>query len=153
MKDSIVQITIVGSIGGILLNGIMLLLLQLGIPAPRPWAVAADSFLQAPLVNTVAGTVLGLLSTVALSIATAFLILLVLNYTGDDFAILKGIIVIDAFVFATMGLFMPLLNIYPKFQVMPLTNLVAFTVMTVVGAVMAAVLAWLRTATKRKVPN
>lgn len=140
MKDSVVQATVAGLVGAAVMNMIMFLLLIIGVRTTPPWEIAADVFLAADLINTTLGVVIGLVGTVALSIASAVIILLVFKLTGYDFAVLKGIIATNAFSFAMMGLFMPLLNIAPQIQKDALTNMLALSTLTVIGSVMALVL-------------
>ncbi|MHB8986873.1 MAG: hypothetical protein ACYC38_13280, partial [Eubacteriales bacterium] len=54
---------------------------------------------------------------------------------GYDFAVLKGIIATNAFGFVTMGLFMPLLRIAPQVQSNPVTNLLGFLNLTLMGII------------------
>ncbi|MBS4020965.1 MAG: hypothetical protein KGZ79_00890 [Dethiobacter sp.] len=145
MKDSVVQVTVAGLIGAAVMNVIVFLLLLFGVQTTPPWEIAADVFLAADLINTALGVVIGLVGTVALSITSAVIILLVLKLTGYDFAVLKGILATNAFSFATMGLFMPLLNIAPQVQSNALTNILALGVLTVIGGMMAFVLLRFRT--------
>lgn len=144
VKDSVLQVTVAGLIGAAVMNLVMYALLFLGLDVTMPWAIAADVFLTAQLAGTPLGIAIGLVGTVALSIASAALLPLVLVWTGLDFAILKGILATNAFSFVTMGLFMPLLRISPQVQRQPLTNLVALGILTVTGAVMGSVISWAR---------
>ena len=151
MRDSILQVTIAGIIGAAVMNVIMYLVLLLGVAVTAPWTIAADVFLAAQLVNTMAGLIIGLIGTVGLSIASAVVILLVLIWTGYDYAVPKGIIATNAFSFMTMGLFMPLLNVSPQVQRQPLTNIAAFVVLTIIGAVMGAALLKFHAASGREI--
>ncbi|MEW6243598.1 MAG: hypothetical protein AB1497_04900 [Bacillota bacterium] len=132
--------TVTGTVGAAVMNLLVLLLILLGVPTVSPWAVAADVFLTKVMGNTPAGTLIGLIGTLALNIFSAFLILLVLRWSGYDFAIIKGVLTINAFSFVTMGLFMPPLRIAPQVQVGPVTNLVALTVLTITGGLIAGLL-------------
>ena len=138
MKDSIVQITVIGLIGALIMNSVIYVLQILGINVLAPWILAANVFLLPELATTPLGVIIGLIGTVGLSIASAMIILLILNWTGYDYAILKGIVGTNAFSFLTMGLFMPLLNIAPEVRTQPLTNIIALAVLTITGAILGA---------------
>lgn len=140
MKDSVVQVTIAGIIGALVMDAIMYLVIVLGVNTTAPWVIAAYVFLAPESVYTVSGTILGLVGTVALNTAAAALTLLLCRLTGFDYAILKGIIIANAFGFITMGLFMPLLNIAPQIRHQLITNYLALLVLTVVGALDAFIL-------------
>lgn len=144
MKDSVVQVTTAGIIGAFVLDVIMYLVASLGVKTAVPWEVAADVFLTPGYVHTAAGTVLGLIGTAALNIAAAALTLILFKLTGFDHAVLKGVIITNAFGFITLGLFMPLLNIAPQIQQQPVTNYLALAVLTIIGSVNGYVLKKLR---------
>lgn len=147
MRDSILICTILGVIGSILINTIMYLALLSGLSVTPPWEIAADVFLESNLVNSPLGLLIGLTGTIALSITTAILILIVFNLTGSDYSILKGIVTANALGFVTMGLFMPLLKISPNVQSQPLTNIFALLNLSIIGAVMSYIIK------KSKVPQ
>lgn len=149
VKDSAVKVTIAGIAGSLVMNLIMYLIILLGIKTTSPWSIAANIFLTQSYVNTPAGIVIGLIGTVALNIASAIIILFVLNRTGYDYAILKGILSINALSFVTMGLFMPLLKISPHVRNQPLTNYLALGVLTITGIIIAVVLKKLGTEIKQ----
>ncbi|MBS4031583.1 MAG: hypothetical protein KGZ63_09205 [Clostridiales bacterium] len=140
MRDSVVQVTVSGLIGAFIINSSIYILQLLGINVLAPWLIAANVFLEQDLVTTTLGIIIGLVGTVGLSIASATIILLLLRWTGYDYAILKGIIGVNAFSFSTMGLFMPLLNITPSIRSQPLTNIIALSVLTLTGAILGALL-------------
>jgi hypothetical protein len=140
MKDSVVQVTVSGLIGALIINIIIYILQILEVNVLAPWLIAAKVFLIPDLATTTLGIIIGLIGTVGLSIASAIIILLILRWTGYDYAILKGIIGINAFSFITMGLFMPLLNIAPEVRSQPLTNIIALTVLALTGAVLGTLL-------------
>ncbi len=140
MKDSVVQVTITGIIGAFIINATIYILQILGVNVLAPWLIAANVFLVPDLAATTLGMIIGLVGTVGLSIASAIVILLIFNWTGYDYAILKGIIGMNAFSFATMGLLMPLLNIAPEVRSQPLTNIIALAVLTMTGAILGALL-------------
>lgn len=135
MRDSIVRGTLAGLAGAVTMNIIMYIIIYLGVNTLHPWQIAADVFLTWGQVNTELGMIIGLISTLALSIATALFTVFVLEWTGYDFAVLKGIITTNAFGFVTMGLFMPLLRIAPQVQSNPVTNLLGFLNLTLMGII------------------
>jgi hypothetical protein len=140
MKDSIVKVTITGIIAAIFMSIVVYLFLLFGLEISTPWEIAADVFLVQELVLTPIGTLLGFIGTIALNIASAGGILLILIWTGFDYPVLKGIVVTNAMGFGGMGLFMPLLKIYPQIQNEPLTNLAALFILTLTGALMGYIL-------------
>ncbi|MEL7567974.1 MAG: hypothetical protein AAGU27_24285 [Dehalobacterium sp.] len=140
MKDSIGTATIVGIIGTIIMDSLSYILIALGIPMTSPWNIAADVFLSWSQVNSPIGIFLGIVGTMALGIGTTILLVIVMKMTGKDFAILKGVVVANAVGFASMGLFMPLLNIAPQIQSQSLTNLFALIILTIFGVIVAFVL-------------
>lgn len=137
MKDSILKATLTGIIGALITNTVMYVMILLGLKTATPWQVAADIFLTPSYINTASGVIIGLIGTVSLGITSAFLILLVLRWTGYDYAVLKGIITVNALNFITMGLFMPILKIAPQVQKQPTTLYLALFSLTLAGAVMA----------------
>ncbi|MBS3897968.1 MAG: hypothetical protein KGZ54_03850 [Dethiobacter sp.] len=140
MQDSIARSAVAGVIGAVIMNVSMYLIMLIGVETVHPIQVAADIFVDFQLVNTTIGLIIGLVGTIALSIASALAIVLIFKWTGYDYSILKGIIVVNAIGFSTMGLFMPLLQITPIIQTQPLTNLLALLHLTLIGAVMAVIL-------------
>lgn len=140
MKDPIGAATIAGIIGSIIMDFLVYILIALGIPMTSPWNISADVFLNWSLVNTPIGIFLGIVGTMALGIGTTILLVIVMKMTGKDFAVLKGIIVANAVGFASMGLFMPLLNIAPQIQSQPLTNLFALIILTIFGVTTSFIL-------------
>jgi hypothetical protein len=140
MRDSIGAATIAGVIGAVLMDLLVYVLVVLGIPIITPWNVAADVFLKWDEVNSNIGLLLGVIGTIALSVAVAIIIVLFIKLTGKDYAILKGIVAANAVGFGSMGLFMPLLNIAPQIQSQPLTNLLSVAILTIVGATMSYIL-------------
>ncbi|EEG76034.1 hypothetical protein [Dethiobacter alkaliphilus] len=140
MKDSVVQITVFGIIGTVIINALIYALQVMGVNVLAPWLISANVFLEPELAQTTLGIIIGLVGTGGLGIASAAIILLLLHWTGKDYAILKGIVGINAFSFITMGLFMPLLNIAPQVRADPLTNIVALSVLSVAGAIVGALL-------------
>lgn len=135
MRDSIARGTLAGLAGAVVMNLIMYLIVFLGVNTLQPWQIAADVFLTWEQVNTPLGMIIGLIGSLALSIASALLTVFVLEWTGYDFAILKGIITTNSFGFVTMGLFMPLLKITPQIQAEPVTNLLGFVNLTIMGTI------------------
>ncbi|MCW3491599.1 hypothetical protein [Dethiobacter alkaliphilus] len=140
MKDSVVQVTVFGIIGTVIINALIYALQVMGVNVLAPWLISANVFLEPELAQTTLGIIIGLVGTAGLGIASAAIILLLLHWTGKDYAILKGIVGINAFSFITMGLFMPLLNIAPQVRADPLTNIVALSVLSVAGAIIGALL-------------
>ncbi|MHB9095872.1 MAG: hypothetical protein ACYC21_14495 [Eubacteriales bacterium] len=140
MKDSALQVTVTGIIGSIVIDLIMFLVLLSGVKVTPPWEIAANVFLTTKYLDTASGVILGLIGTIALGIASASLILLILKWTGYDYAVLKGILVTNAFGFLTMGLFMTLLKISPWIKSETVTNYLALIVLTIAGAVMSTIL-------------
>ncbi|OCZ49864.1 hypothetical protein [Dehalobacter sp. TeCB1] len=140
MKDPIGAATIAGIIGTIIMDFLSYILIVLGIPMTSPWNIAADVFLSWSQVNSPIGIFLGIVGTAALGIGTAILLVIVMKMTGKDFTVLKGIIVATAVGFASMGLFMPLLNIAPQIQSQPLTNLFALIILTIFGVIVSFIL-------------
>jgi hypothetical protein len=140
LKDSVVQVTVSGLIGSFVINITIYILQVLGVNVLSPWLIAANVFLVSDQVTTMLGIVIGLIGTIGLSVASAAIILAILRWTGYDYAILKGIIGINAFSFIMMGLFMPLLNIAPEVRSQPLTNIIALSVLTLTGAILGAIL-------------
>ncbi len=140
MKDSALQVTVTGIIGSIVIDLIMFLVLLSGVKVTPPWKIAANVFLTTEYLDTASGVILGLIGTIALGIASASLILLILKWTGYDYAVLKGILVTNAFGFLTMGLFMTLLKISPWIKSEIVTNYLALIVLTIAGAVMSTIL-------------
>lgn len=140
MKDPIGAAAIAGIIGTIIMDFLSYILIVLGIPMTSPWNIATDVFLSWSQVNSPIGIFLGIVGTTALGIGTAILLVIVMKMTGKDFAVLKGIIVANAVGFASMGLFMPLLNIAPQIQSQPLTNLFALIILTIFGVIVSFIL-------------
>ncbi|MCM1566673.1 MAG: hypothetical protein FNP40_15415 [Dehalobacter sp. 4CP] len=140
MKDSIGAATIAGIIGTMIMDVLSYIIIALGIPMTSPWNIAADVFLNWSEVNSPIGIFLGIVGTMALGIGTTIILVIVMKMTGKDFAILKGIIVSNAVGFASMGLFMPLLNIAPQIQLEPLTNLFALIILTIFGVIISFIL-------------
>lgn len=140
MRDSVAVATLAGIIGAAVMTIVMYIISFFGLEIPHPWQVGADVFLTRELVDSPLGVIIGLMSILALSIASAFLIVLILKQTGYDYAILKGIIAANAFGFITIGLFMPLLHISPQLQRQPLTNLIALINLSLIGAIMALII-------------
>lgn len=140
MKDSVVKVTVSGIVGGIVIDFIMFAALLLGVRTTTPWKIAANVFLTTKYLDTTAGIILGLFGTIGLGIAAAGLVLLILKWTGYDYAILKGVLTANAFGFISMGLFMSLLKISPWIKNEPVTNFMALFCLTVSGAVMATIL-------------
>ncbi len=140
MKDPIGAATIAGIIGTIIMDFLSYILIVLGIPMTSPWNIAADVFLSWSQVNSPSGIFLGIVGTTALGLSTAILLVIVMKMTGKDFAVLKGILVANTVGFASMGLFMPLLNIAPQIQSQPLTNLFALIILTIFGVVVSIIL-------------
>lgn len=140
VKDSVVQISVAGFVGALVMDLLMYLISFFEFNVTLPWQIAADVFLTANYINTLSGVILGLIGTVALNTAGALFCFLVFRITGYDYAILKGILTFNAFSFISMGLFMPLLKISPQIQSQPLTNFVALAVLIVTGAVVGVLL-------------
>lgn len=140
MRDSVVQVTAAGFIGAVVMDVFMYLILLLGVKITSPWYVAADVFLTPKYINTISGVIIGLIGTLALSIAGAVIMYLIFKITGYDYAVLKGVLSVNAFTFVAMGLFMPLLKIAPQIQSQPVTNFLALLALTITGSVMAFVL-------------
>jgi len=140
MRDSALQVTIAGIIGAAVMDLLMYLLLLFGVKTTSPWLVAADVFLAPGYINTASGVVIGLIGTVALSTAAAVAVYLILKITGYDYAVLKGILTVNAFGFITMGMFMPTLKIAPQVQSQPVTNFMALLVLTITGTAIAMAL-------------
>lgn len=140
MKDSAVQVTVTGIIGSVVINSIMYLFLLFGVKTTPPWKIAANVFLTTKYLDTASGVILGLIGTIALGIAAASLILLILKWTGYDYAVLKGILTTNAFGFLTIGLFMKLLKISPWITSEPVTNYLALITLTIAGALMSTIL-------------
>lgn len=140
MKDSVVQVTFAGIIGALVMDLIMYLVILLGVRTTGPWVIAADVFLTPDYVYSVSGTIIGLIGTVALNVTAAAMILLLCKLTGFDYAVLKGILTVNAFSFITMGLFMPLLNIAPQIRQQPVTNYLALLVLSIIGGIEAYIL-------------
>lgn len=149
MKDSVLQITVAGIVGAIIMDVSIYLIRLFGFQVTAPWHVAADVFLTSKYINTTSGVILGLIGTLALNIAGALAIYLLIKITGYDYAVLKGILAINAFSFITMGLFMPMLKIAPQVQIQPFTNFMALLILTLVGIAMAQVLKRFRVSEER----
>ena len=140
MKDSIALATVAGLIGAAIMDFLNYLILFAGIPSIPSWYVAADVFLSLDQANSLLGTIIGLIGTLALGIATALLIVVLIKLTGNDYAILKGILTSNAVGFGAMGLFIPLLNITPQLQSQPHTNIIAMVLLTLTGGIIAYIL-------------
>ncbi|MCL6614463.1 MAG: hypothetical protein K6U03_07615, partial [Firmicutes bacterium] len=121
--------------GAAVVNGLTFIERIAGIPTQTPWGVGARIFLRADLARTTGGVLLGLLVSLAMSIAGAFLVSLALRVFGLDYAPLKGILVLNALGFVTLGFFAPLLGIAPLLRGDLTTNFVAVVNLSVVGAV------------------
>ncbi|MCM1565226.1 MAG: hypothetical protein NC238_04535 [Dehalobacter sp.] len=140
MKDPVGAATVAGIIGTIIMGFLSYILIASGIPLTSPWNIAADVFLSWSQVNSPIGIFLGIVGTMALGIGTTILLVIVIKMTGKDFAILKGVIAANAVGFASMGFFMPLLNIAPQIQSQPLTNLFALIILTIFGMITSFIL-------------
>ncbi|MCL6591122.1 MAG: hypothetical protein K6U80_14345 [Firmicutes bacterium] len=127
--------TLAGLIGAVLVNSITYLFRFLGVQTSVPWEIGANIFLNPRYIHTPSGIVIGLVASAALSIASALLIALVLQWSGYNLAWLKGIICANAFGFITMGLFMNLLHIWPQIRNEPGTNLSALIILSLLGVV------------------
>lgn len=123
-----------GLAGAAAVDGLTLLERVLGVRTRTPWGVAADIFLEPAQAHTAAGTVLGLVATVALSTAVAMLIYGFLRVSGHDYALLKGSMAALAVGFVTMGFFAPLLGIAPQIRGDLVSNYTALVNLTVLGA-------------------
>lgn len=124
---------IAGLAGAAAVDGLTLAERALGVRTLTPWGVAADIFLAPALARTAAGTVLGLVGTVALSTAVAMIIYGFLRVSGADFAALKGAMAANAVGFVTLGFFAPLLGIAPQIRGDLVTNYTALVNLTVLG--------------------
>lgn len=129
-----------GLIGAIVVDGLTYLFLILGIKTSTPWEIAASVFLNTPLIYTLMGTIIGVIGTIALSTATSLLLAWLLSATGDKHAWLKGLITANALGFINLGLFMPLLNIWPQIRNEPATNFVALFILSVMGIILSLLL-------------
>jgi hypothetical protein len=132
--------TLAGLLGAILVNALTYTIRWLGMQTSIPWEIAANVFLNLQYIHTASGIIIGLTASVALSTATAMIIAFVLKWTGYNMAWLKGIICTDAFGFATLGLFMNLLHIWPQVRNEPGTNMAALINLTILGIVQAILL-------------
>jgi hypothetical protein len=147
MRDSIVGIAIGSLIGASVVDGFSLIFHLLGVSPSTAWEIGSEIFLRKNLVHSPSGIILGLVATVALSFGTATLALLILRWTGRDWAWLKGIIAAHAFSFIMVGLFMPLLGIAPSFRNYGPAHIGAFVNMTFLGLAQGLWLAyWLKPA-------
>lgn len=135
MRDIAYVSTLAGIIGAAVVDGLTLLQRAAGIPTQTPWGVGAQVFLRPELVRTPGGIVLGLLVSLAMSIAGAFLVALFLRGFGPEHAVLKGVLVLNALGFITLGFFAPLLRVAPALRGDLVTNFVAVVNLSVVGAV------------------
>lgn len=140
MKDPIGAAAIAGIIGTAIMDLLAYIIIKIGIPMISPWNIAADVFVIWDLVDSQIGIILGLIGTLALGVGTSILLVFVMKITGKEFAFLKGIVLTNAVGFASMGLFMPLLNIAPQIQLQPLTNLLALIILIVFGITVAYIL-------------
>ncbi|MGQ9780307.1 MAG: hypothetical protein ACUVRM_10635 [Bacillota bacterium] len=135
MRDIAYVSALAGLIGAVVVDGLTLLQRVAGIPTQTPWGVGARIFLRADLARTTGGIVLGLFVSLAMSIAGAFLVALFLRAFGPEHAVLKGVFVLNALGFVTLGLFAPLVGIAPALRSDLTTNLVAVVNLSVLGAV------------------
>ena len=135
MRDIAYVSTLAGLAGAAAMDGLTFLQRAAGIPTQTPWGVGARVFLRPDLARGPGGVLLGLLVSLAMSIIGAFLVALFLRAFGTDHAALKGILVLDALGFITLGLFAPLIGIASSLRGDLVTNLVAVVNLTVLGAV------------------
>lgn len=124
---------IAGLTGAAVVDGLTLAERALGVRTRTPWGVAADIFLEPALARTAAGTVLGLVITVALSTAVAMIIYGLLRVTGADYAALKGVMAANAMGFVTLGLLAPILGIAPQIRADLVSNYTALVNLAVLG--------------------
>lgn len=129
-----------GLFGAALTNGLTYLFRLIGVKTSLPWEIAANVFINPRFVHTLSGIIIGLAGTIALSTGTAIIIAYLMRATGYNRAWLKGLLCADAFGFITLGLFMKLLNVWPQIRNEPGTNLVAFTVLSILGISQALLL-------------
>lgn len=134
------HIFITGLIGALIINSLTYLFILLGVNTSTPWDIAASVFLNEALVHTLAGLILGIIGTIALSTATSLLISYVLSTTGFEFSSIKGLFCSNALGFINLGLFMKALNIWPQIRNEPATNYVALIFLSVLGIVQALLL-------------
>lgn len=135
MRDTIYVSTLAGLAGAAVVDGLTFIQRAAGIPTQTPWGVGAQVFLRADLARTTGGVLLGLLVSLTLSIAGAFLVSLALRVFGTDYAPLKGIITLNGLGFVTLGFFAPLLGIAPSLRGDLTTNFVAVVNLSILGAV------------------
>ncbi|HEX7713157.1 MAG TPA: hypothetical protein VF531_03980 [Bacillota bacterium] len=132
--------TLAGIIGAAFVNIATYIFRFLGVKTSTPWEIGASVFLNPGFIHTVSGVVIGLTASVALSTAVALVIAYVLKWTGPNQAWLKGIICADGLGFINLGFFMRFLDIWPQIRNEPGTNLMALTVLSILGIIQALLL-------------
>ncbi|NLG83833.1 MAG: hypothetical protein GX493_04325 [Firmicutes bacterium] len=135
MRDIAYVSTLTGFIGAVVVDGLTFLQRAAGLPTQTPWGVGARVFLRPELARSPGGIVFGLRVSLAMSIAGAFFLALFLRGFGYDHAVLKGVLVLNALGFITLGLFGPLVGIAPLLRGDLVTNFVAVVNLSVLGAV------------------
>lgn len=133
MRDAAYVSTVAGLAGGVVVNGLTYVQRMSGIRTMTPWGVAAKVFLRPDLAATAAGTILGLIVSMGMSVAAAFLVYLFLRLAGRDYALLKGVLIAESLGFGTLGLFPSLLGIAGELRSSPTTYFVALVNLAALG--------------------
>lgn len=142
MRDSVLGVAVTGFVGAAAVDTLSFLSHRLGMNPKDSWEIAAEIFLRGVPARTPVGIILGLIATVGLSMAAAGLTLLLLRWTGTDFAWLKGTVGANVFGFVTLGLFMPLLHIWPAMRDYPLAYVAALINLSIMGLIQGLLLSW-----------
>lgn len=135
MKDTFTIGTLAGTLGSLFLDLVSFLARLTGIRTSTPWDVAASVFLNQQYIGTVSGYIVGLAGSLALGVAAGIATAFLLRFTGNDYYMIKSIIIAESFGFAGIGFFAPLLGVAKFLRNEPATNIFALFGLLVFGLV------------------
>ncbi|WP_366923195.1 hypothetical protein MFMK1_000050 [Metallumcola ferriviriculae] len=134
IKDFYVAGLVIGIIGGILHNFLLLLLISAGLKTRTYWKDMAEVFFNAPQVLTWYAQLFGLIASIGMAGVNGILIAVLLKVTGRDYLYIKTISASSAMGFAVFMLIYPALGL-DFLQHSIITNYVAFFTFIFYGVV------------------
>jgi hypothetical protein len=141
MRDTIT----IGSIAGLISSGVImiysLILDLLGFKFIAIWESAASIILDAKLLHTPIGFLIGLVVHIGLGCACGVMLAYILRFTGKDFYLMKGVGLTAIIWLGSIGFFMRLLRINLNGRGEPFTNLLSIVHFIVFGGVCSTIIA------------
>lgn len=140
MRDTVAIGTLAGTIGSIVLDFAAYLSRLFGLNIGTPWDVATLVFLNAKYLGTTPGFIVGFIGSIALGIAAGIITSIIVKITGSDYAWLKGVLVAEAFGFAGLGFFAPMLGFAGFLKYQPTTNIFAMADLFIFGLIVGYII-------------